>query len=193
MNEAKEIKNEFEIMERMDEDQIVAELQGEALKEMVYKAKDGKVVLSWAGIKQLAYQQGGIEINMVEMKEDDQKFTIIVKATDSIKKSSMLGVSTQEKTAFGKPDQFALQKAMSKAQRNAIRGLLPEILVQKSIETFLLQQTGVKEAPKAENKPAGDPTRVCPDCGGELKESKYNSQELYCSNYTKGCKHKELK
>ena len=51
---------------------------------------------------------------------------------------SRLGVSQQPKHyANGKLDTFALQKALSKAQRNAIRGVIPEATIEQYLKTFM--------------------------------------------------------
>ena len=130
--------DEFQIMEAKDEDQILAELQGSFLKKFVYSFKvGGRPVtgISWAGIKEIAYRLKGIDTEIQKFEETETHYIFIVKATNK-DVGSRLGVSNQPKMSKGKPDQFALQKALSKAQRNAIRGVIPEATIEMYLTEF---------------------------------------------------------
>ena len=132
----------FAIMEQKDEQQILSELQGVYLDKFVYSFKQGnqKVTgISWAGIKEIAYRIGEIDTTIEKYEETDDAYIFIVKATNK-GVGSRLGVSNQpKKYSNGKPDQFALQKALSKAQRNAIRGVIPEATIQQYLDKFMKQ------------------------------------------------------
>jgi len=141
----------FREMERRDEQQIISELEGKYLSEFVYQFNQGERTvtgLSWAGIKEIAYRMGRITVDLVKMEETDAHYIVVVKSTDTERGNSRLGVSTQAKTLKRKdgaeePDPFALQKAMSKAQRNAIRPLIPEQMLKTWINRFLeMKKTG---------------------------------------------------
>lgn len=130
--------DEFQIMEAKDENQILAELQGSFLKKFVYSFKvGGKAVtgISWAGIKEIAYRLKGIDTEIQKFEETDTHYIFIVKATNK-DVGSRLGVSNQPKMIGKKVDQFALQKALSKAQRNAIRGVIPEATIEMYLTEF---------------------------------------------------------
>ena len=132
------MSNEFQIMEAKDEDQILAELQGSFLKKFVYSFKvGGRPVtgISWAGIKEIAYRLKGIDTEIQKFEETETHYIFIVKATNK-DVGSRLGVSNQPKMIGSKPDQFALQKALSKAQRNAIRGVIPEATIEMYLTEF---------------------------------------------------------
>jgi hypothetical protein len=124
-------------MDSRDEAQIVRELMGEYIDEYVYSFDAGgkKVVgVSWAGIEEASRQYGGIKVRIVERNENDEHIECIIEATDSRTGSVRLGIACQakvEKLRDGKtrPDPFARQKVMAKAQRNAIRALLPQQLL----------------------------------------------------------------
>jgi len=146
-------------MERRDEDQILNELQGNILKEMFYETRDKKTVVSWIGIKEIARTYGGIDVNLVEKTDLGEHWFVVVKATDKKNSYSMLGASTQAKmmdvydsnekgvkldTTHKESDPFVLQKAFSKAQRNAIRALIPETYFAQMIDTW--RKTGKQPA-----------------------------------------------
>jgi len=140
--------DEYAIMEKRDESQIMSEIQGNFMKQFVYKFKIGKrevTGISWSGIKEIAYRVQGIDTVIESTEHTDEAYTFIVKATNKNIDSSRLGVGS-----CLKKEAFAIQKALSKAQRNAIRGVIPE----KTIEMFLTEFEGkpgnVDTVPNAE-------------------------------------------
>ena len=140
----KEDQSAFSLMEREDESQIEKEIRGSFLEKMVYSFQQGGrevTGLSYIGIKEVARRQGHIKISDVQISETDTHFRVVCKATDEINKLEMMGVSSQPKLMTTKdrgqiPDEFALQKAMSKAQRNAIRAVIPESFIIACVEEF---------------------------------------------------------
>jgi len=148
-------------LERRDEQQILAEIQGKVIDEMVYRFTSGGrqvVGISWVGIKELARQYGRIDVELLELRETEDAWIAVVKARDTERGNGMLGVSTQPKTMETRkgpqPDPFALQKAMSKAQRNAIRALIPETFMKTVIQEWLSQQQ--RGEPRPPVKPRRD-------------------------------------
>jgi hypothetical protein len=136
----------YTLMEKRDEDQITRQLQGELVQDYFYSFKIGArevVGLSWVGVKECARRMGHIKLDLISITEKEDEYQVVVKATDTLNSLEALGVSTQAK--FLKPDvkdSFSLQKATSKATRNAIRNLLPE----KTIATMLKRfREGVKK------------------------------------------------
>ena len=154
-------QSEFREMERRDEDQIVAEMKGDYLREFVYQFQSGgRTVtgISWAGIKEIAYKMGNIQVDLVDLKETDKSYVAIVKATDTLRNNSRLGASTQLKMmkrrdGSEEEDSFALQKAISKSQRNAIRPLIPEVMMKTWLEKFLEYQKTGEPPPAQDRKP----------------------------------------
>jgi len=140
-------KEKFELMERRDEGQIEKAILGEYLEEFIYDftTRDGHRVtgLSWVGVKEIAARMGHIRCDeKPEIRDQGDSWLVIVKAEDRLRDSSRWGVTTQSKTMRLKSgnivdDAFAIQKAMSKAQRNAIRQLIPEKWIQQLIDRFL--------------------------------------------------------
>ena len=132
-------ESKFEIMEKRDEEQILAEAQGHIIEEMFYKFPiDGKTVtgISWVGTKEIARRYGGIKMGVPQVTDLGDQYACTVQATDVKNDVTLVGSSLQPKNMMlrngeEKPDRFAYTKAVSKAQRNAIRALIPE--------TFLLE------------------------------------------------------
>ena len=151
----------FKEMERRDEEQILAELEGKYLEEFVYQfPQRGKMVtgLSWAGIKEIAYRMGNITVELERIEENEAQYVVVVKANDKERGNSRLGGVTQSKILKHKdgteePDSFAFPKAISKAQRNAMRALMPEEMLKVWISTFLGLKTGKPEPKRVENQP----------------------------------------
>ena len=86
--------------------------------------------------------------------EDNDKYTIMVKATNMETKAEMYGGATQmKKDDFGNVDKFAFQKCLSKAQRNAIRTLIPEKFAAALIDNQLKTGEKVKKLEPAKPKP----------------------------------------
>ena len=151
---------EFAIMERKDEEQILAELKGHYLEEFVYSfdhAGRRVIGLSWAGVKECAYRMGGIDVVECKVEDKGDYWLVMAKAVDRATGSGRYGISTQPKKMKLKDgseqeDLFSLPKALSKAQRNTIRGLIPE----QYIKTFLdhyLQEKRIQEAKPVTPKP----------------------------------------
>lgn len=133
----------FSIMERRDEDQILQELKGNILQEFVYSFKqNGRDVtgLSYAGVKQIALEMGNIHCSEPIISEMNGNWVCKVKVVDIYRNMEMWGVSCQPKqmkTQWGpKDDPFALQKAVSKTERNALRKLMPEKLLVEMIKEW---------------------------------------------------------
>jgi len=160
VNEKKD--EEFSLMERRDEEQILAELKGHYLEEFVYSFEQGGrriVGLSWAGVKECAYRLGGIDVVACEVLDVGDAWRVLAKAVNRADGGSRWGACQQPKTIKYRsggeaPDEFALQKAVSKAQRNAIRALLPEVFIKTMIDRFLEEKRRAAElGPKPQGKP----------------------------------------
>jgi hypothetical protein len=158
----------YTAMDKLDEEQIEMELSGQFLEQLVYTVGKGpnKVTsLSWAGVKHVAYtmaqKQQPISIEEAHITKDNEKYTVVAWAKNLKTEEKRPGIAEQPfdkevkiRGAGGVPtgevkyekDSFAAQKALSKAQRNAMRALLPEVEV-----AALIQQT-IDEG----KKPRGD-------------------------------------
>jgi hypothetical protein len=135
----------FDLMNQRDDSQVLLEIQGGFMEEFVYSfpTKEGKVTgLSWVGTKEVARQMGNISVEDCDIMETDTTFRVKCRAKDIKRNVTMFGVAEQSKNMRLKSgeqqvDMHSLSKAVSRAQRNAIRGLIPEIFIKKMIEQYL--------------------------------------------------------
>jgi hypothetical protein len=146
---------DFQQLDQLDENQIIAELQGAVTQEMVYSFRSGgKQVtgLSWSGIKHLASRLGNVQVDLLQVLDTGDSWCVLCKAL--VGESSRVGAAEQSKAMKnGNPDPFALPKATSKAQRNAIRALLPEKLIIETINAHATMPAKVRPA-QAQPQPA---------------------------------------
>jgi len=148
-------------IEQRDETQILAELSGELLEEMIYvvevydrrkKKTVRKARLSWAGTKEVARSRGNIVLAEPVVTDLDANIRIMVKATDLTRNFTVFGgcqqprkmkindtdKDTGEVTGHHfEDDAYCFQKGLSKCQRNALTLCIPADYAAKSIDRFL--------------------------------------------------------
>jgi len=142
----------YALMERKDEDQILQEIKGNVLEEFVYSFPQGNRTitgLSYSGIKQVALKMGNIHCEEPILQENGSCWIGKVKAIDVQRNLEMWGVSTQAKfmeLRDGRKirDEFCIQKCVSKAERNALRKLMPEKILIEMIKEWQKQNNGGK-------------------------------------------------
>ena len=129
-------------VDHADETQIIQLLAGELVEEYVYSFKDsaGRIVegLSWAGIREYAGQRGNIMLEEPIVEEREDHWRVMVRVLDLERNIAIWGGTHQPKfmvlkSGELKPDPFAFEKALSKAQRNAIKNLLPVSVTKAAI------------------------------------------------------------
>ena len=144
-------------VDQRDEQQIVSLLGGELVHEYVYEFKDGsgrvQRGLSWAGIREYAQFRGNFRIEKPEMEDLGDAYRVMVQATDLDRNVTLWAGTHQPKSIRRKDggvvqDDFAYEKAISKAQRNVIKNLMPMTVVAKVID----QMTGGQSL----NRPPGN-------------------------------------
>lgn len=194
MSESKELaqSNEnFLLMDASDEQQIMMQLRGEIVDELYYDV-NGKKGLSIGGVNLMSQYIGDIFIepgsSRVTYDPDTEEYFAEVIAVNRAKRISSLGTATQEKymTVYDRDerkqkipdgeggfkthreyDKFARTKALSKAERNAKRKVIPEPLLVAYLDYFIQVKQG-KKVPRpsgVSEKPLGDsdPRRVKSD------------------------------
>ena len=136
--------NGFVEMDVLDEKQISDELKGHVLETYFYEVQ-GKIGLSWAGIKAVAarYEAQGFPISVehVEVTEspDGKTYRAIAVAKNLMTGAKRTGAAEQGKfwdPEGTKPREFAYTLAASKAQRNAIRHFLPETVIASALQEW---------------------------------------------------------
>jgi len=148
-------------IEQKDETQVLAELAGEQLAEMVYtvevydrKARRTvtKARLSWAGTKEVARSRGNILLAEPVVTDLDATIRIMVKATDLTRNFTVFGgcqqprkmkVNDMDKDSgeitghHFEDDPYCFQKGLSKCQRNALTLCIPADYAARCIGRFL--------------------------------------------------------
>jgi len=142
----------YSLMERKDEDQILQEIKGNVIEEFVYSFPQGNrqiTGLSYSGIKQIALKMGNIHCSEPILQENGSCWISKVKAIDIQRNLEMWGVSTQPKfmemrNGAKVRDDFCVQKCVSKAERNALRKLMPEKIIIEMIKEWQKKNGGKK-------------------------------------------------
>ena len=133
----------YKLMDLEDEKEIIASVSGAYLEGMVYTFTQGNrqvTGVSYIGIKEIAYQLAigtGREITIdpdTITKEEDENFYYITMMAHHHGVGTRIGAAVQaKKFSSGVKDPFAFVKAYSKAQRNALRAVLPELTIKAFI------------------------------------------------------------
>lgn len=134
---------DFKEIERRDEAQILQDLHGKTIDALFYEfTQSGRLVvaLSWAGVKYFTLQLGHVSIEEVKIDEGTDSYKAIAWAYSKERDLRVMGAAEQSKVEpWGNPpkkDQFALAKVVSKAQRNALRNLLPETMIAEAYKQW---------------------------------------------------------
>ena len=166
----------FELMDREDERQIVAELRGEVLEEYVYRfpGEDGKEVtgLSKVGIDAACREMARrlepireLELTVENVSEEGAffkcragRYALLPSGGEQLLDTTF-GVKYQRRITTrrdGKqvPNAFWWEHGAMKAARNARRRLIPEPLIRELIKQFLSEDRGKSLRVPAPNKPA---------------------------------------
>ncbi len=154
VNEIVKTEDVMETFDKLDEHQAIAELKGEYLEQYVYSFKDKGVEvkgLSLMGVRETAREmnkRGFAKIAVSEREpvviENDKYIEVRIYAKDELNGGGYWGIKRQQKYfSTGSENRFAIEQALSKAQRNAIRGLIPEPFVKEMIAEYLKRNLGV--------------------------------------------------
>jgi hypothetical protein len=144
--------------DRRDEAQIEAELLGGVVAEYAYRFDQGGQTvtgLSLAGVMAVAQNMGGITCDDAPRWEiTDEDYYCEIAATDHGRGLKLWGNASQPKYLRRRDgtqwlDPHARAKALSKAQRNAVRKLIPETLATKMLEAYLAGQQPQQRRPIA--------------------------------------------
>ena len=131
---------EYEVIDQADDQAIIEMMTGQAIQEYVYSFKQaGRVVegLTLSGINEAANRRGGIVVEDIQFEEKEDSWIAIVKATDTFTGSSRYGAFEQPKRTGSRDDPFAFTKAIHKAQRNAVKQLLPVPIIKEILNYYL--------------------------------------------------------
>ena len=148
-------ETEVEVVDQVDDRAIVEMMTGQTIQDYVYSFKQGnKVVegLTLAGINEAANRRGGIQVKEITYKETDYSWIATAEAIDTITGNSRYGAFEQPKLMGSRPDPFAFTKAIHKAQRNAIKQLIPVPVIREVLNFYLKRNVSNDgtEQPQAE-------------------------------------------
>ncbi len=149
-----EIKTEdvMETFDKLDESLVIAELKGNFLQEYVYSYIDkGKQVtgLSLVGVRETVREMNKRGLTRIAITdkppikyETDDYIEIWTYAKDELNGGGNWGIKRQSKFIYRKDSStsnnvFAMEQALSKSQRNAQRGLIPEHAVKEMIAEYI--------------------------------------------------------
>ena len=140
---------EYDVVDQVDDQAIVELMTGQTIQDYVYSFKQGgRTVegLTLAGINEAANRRGGIQVEEVNYEELDNSWIATVKAVDTITGSSRFGAYEQPKMNGSRPDPFAFTKAIHKAQRNAIKQLIPVPVIREVLNFYLNRKAGSRNS-----------------------------------------------
>ena len=135
---------EYEVVDQVDDQAIIELMTGQTIQDYVYSFKQGgRTVegLTLAGINEAANRRGGIQIEEVKYEEREHSWLATAKAVDTITGSSRYGAYEQLKMTGSRQDPFAFTKAIHKAQRNAIKQLIPVPVIREVLNFYLHRKT----------------------------------------------------
>ena len=136
---------EYEVVDQVDDQAIIELMTGQTIQDYVYSFKQGgRTVegLTLAGINEAANRRGGIQVEEINYEEQENSWIATAKAVDTITGSSRYGAYEQAKMNGGRPDPFAFTKAIHKAQRNAIKQLIPVPVIREVLNFYLHRKAG---------------------------------------------------
>ena len=169
----------FQLSERQDETQILAEMRGELLDAFIYRINlRGREItnLSYAGIREAIRRRGGVEITEYKVEDVEDEFRAIVKARDHVTQVDVVGASTCKKTL-----PFAYTIALNKAERNAFRKLIPEkllaLLIAEYQKTHPQRTATTTEVPVASSEGPASPASASDLTNQALSALKWNQSE----------------
>ena len=169
----------FERFELLDDEAIVAELEGAIPADKFFYAfqQGGKTVVGMTkdGVMEAVRRgtaQGGLQFKIADMRieQDDEAYMVTCRASVTYPNGGSYefwGSKRQEKCETRRdgntlPDRFAFEKATSKAQRNGYMGVIPKTLIELIYTAFLTQQGGRVKSSEPQGRPGG---------GGDVRSS----------------------
>lgn len=140
----------FELMEAEDEKQIVnAELFEESVKALVYTPTQGPMTLTITGVFEAARRYKNIQFGIISSEKTQDGWLVKAWArnlADNIYNEAI--VEQPFRIPMGQQglvkDPFALQKAQSKAKRNAVRQVIPINYFYAMLKRFLEERANKK-------------------------------------------------
>lgn len=180
-------------IEQKDENQVMAELAGEAIEEYIYetwvkdpktKQRVRKVNLSWVGTREVARNRGNIVLDPPDITETEDSWRFVVRATDLLRNFTVFGGCHQLKKmkvndvdessgeitgSHLEVDDYSFQKGLSKCQRNALKLCIPGEYAARMIDRFLRAAGKQPLLPQAKGETTARGRRQPPQRTGPAK------------------------
>ena len=178
-------KDELSTFEEKEDQIIINQMQSASVEEYIYQFKQGgRTVtgLTLAGVNEAANRRGNIEVEDITTEDKEDSWLVIVKARDKTTNTSRYGAYEQPKIYFNKPDPFAYTKAVHKAQRNAIKQLLPVPVIKKVLDYYLLPQSQRKQTDLVLEAPADakkNAVKLAKDLRPKLRRKGLDLEDLW--------------
>jgi hypothetical protein len=142
-------------MDALDEQQMIDEQKGHVIDQYFYSFKvAGREIIgcSWAGIKFIASKMASlghpIAVTDLVIEEGQDSYKAKAKAKDLATGEERWGVAEQAKVdEKGRRNMFAYPIAASKAQRNALRAFISEVVIQEGYREWRKRQATVSAEP----------------------------------------------
>jgi hypothetical protein len=152
-------------MDALDEQQMIDEQKGHVIDQYFYSfVVGGREIIgcSWAGIKFIVSKMASlghpIAVSELVIEEGQESYKARAKAKDLATGEERWGVAEQPKVdEKGRRNMFAYPIAASKAQRNALRSFISEVVIQEGYREWKKKRTGITEPTKditGEEEPA---------------------------------------
>lgn len=145
------------LTEKKDEEQIIMEMKNQIVTQWVYtidvwnsktKTMEKATSLSYAGVKEAVRRRGNFRFvpcshcgKTVHVDEDEKEYHALVTVHDENRNVMFIGAAASLKT-----QPFAWVLAANKAERNALRKMLPEkqiaLLVEQYLKGFVTPPSG---------------------------------------------------
>jgi hypothetical protein len=145
-------------MDALDEQQIIDEQKGHVIDQYFYSfSAGGREIIgsSWAGTKFIASKMASmghpIAVTDLVIEEGQDSYRARAKAKDLATGEERWGVAEQLKVdEKGQRNRFAYPIAASKAQRNALRSFIPEVVIQEGYREWKKKRVITEPAKKQE-------------------------------------------
>ena len=165
------VDDNVEVLDKVDDQSIINMMTGQAIQDYVYSFKQGgKTVegLTLAGVNEAANRRGGLFVESVTYEEKDTSWLVLAKAVDNVSGNSRFGAYEQSKKMGNREDPHAFTKAIHKAQRNAIKQLLPLAVIKQVLNFYLHPDSQTKQLPKGEAAPNDTAKKSVMACANSL-------------------------
>ena len=154
-------------VDRRDDEQIIVELGGGQVEEFYYSFTDSlgrkQEGMSWAGFREMAWHRGNLQLGQPQITEgvdeNGRAYWRVMTSVTDLERNLTLWAGTHQPKEYARrdtgelvEDAFAYEKGISKAQRNALKNIIPVSVVRQAIEIFKLPPAERAKALQAQSK-----------------------------------------